>query len=401
MSTNLVSEITQVLSSNLVARVASSLELGKPQVESALQAGVPTLLAALSSLASTPGGAAALNTAVAQQQPGVLSSLASIVGGSGQKALIDSGAGVLSSLLGGTTMSSLVDAIGRFAGVGSGGSRSLMGLLGPIVLGVLGQQQRASGLDASGLANLIASQKDNIVRAIPPGFSKTLEETGLLDSLGVASDVRRPTAAARDYDAPSRYATPRPQAASPSNWLLPLLAALAIGALGWYLFSRPGPTETARVEPPAKVESSAPAKVESPAKVDEPLTTGTLPEQPSIDLAALESLRGIKAGDVDFGAQVADAVKKLQGSLEGITDEASAQSATAPLKDSADEFSKLSSLLGQLSPENRQALAKAIAAAKPTLDRLFDKAMQIPGVAALLKPSIDSIRSGIDTLATA
>ncbi len=393
MSTNLVSDITQVLSSNLVSRVASSLGLGKPQVESALQAGVPALLAAFSSLTSTPGGAAALSSAVTQQQPGVLSSLASAIGGSGQKPLIDSGANVLTSLLGGTTMSALADAVGQFAGIGSGGSRSLMGLLGPVILGVLGQHQRASGLDATGIANLIASQKDNILRAVPAGFSKTLGETGLLDSLAGPSELRRAQEASRGYDSPGRYAAPSPKASPQPGWLIPALALLAVGALAWYLLSRPSPTETARVEPPAKVES--------PAKAESPLTTGTLPEQPSTDFPALDSLRGVKVGDVDVGAQVAEAVSKLRASLAGITDETSAQSAAAPLKDSVDEFNKLSGMLGQLSPENRQAFAKAIAAAKPTLDRLFDKALQIPGVAALIKPSIDSLRSEIDTLATA
>ena len=45
MATNLVSNITQVLSSDLVARITSSLGLDRRQVEKALQAGIPSLLA--------------------------------------------------------------------------------------------------------------------------------------------------------------------------------------------------------------------------------------------------------------------------------------------------------------------------------------------------------------------
>ena len=193
MSTDLVSNITQVLSSSLVARIASSLGLDKTPTEKALQAGVPGLLAALTSLVSKPAGAAALNGAIAQQQPGVLSSLASMIGGSAQKALIDTGTSTLASLLGGTTTSALTDAIGRYAGIGDTGSKSLMGLLGPVVMGVLGQQQRASGLDATGLANLLASQKDNIARSLPAGFSKYLGGTDILDSLVDSVDQRRPS----------------------------------------------------------------------------------------------------------------------------------------------------------------------------------------------------------------
>ena len=56
-----------------------------------------------------------------------------------------------------------------------------MGLLGPMVMGVLGQQQRANGLDAQGLTQLLQSQKGNIARALPPGFADYLSSAGLLD----------------------------------------------------------------------------------------------------------------------------------------------------------------------------------------------------------------------------
>ena len=127
MSTNLVSTVTQVLSSNFVSRVASSLGLDGAQVEKALQAGAPALLAALTSLVSKPAGAAALDGTVAQQQPGVLTSLANMIGGSGQKALIDTGGSTLTSLLGGSTTSALTNAVGQYAGIGEGGSKEPYG----------------------------------------------------------------------------------------------------------------------------------------------------------------------------------------------------------------------------------------------------------------------------------
>ena len=190
MATDLISTITQVLSSNLITRIASSLGLDKTVAEKALQAGIPSLLAALTSLVSKPGGVAALNGAIARQEPGVLSNLVSVIGGSAQKSLIDNGASTLTSLLGGTTTSALTNAIGQYAGIGDGDSKSLMGLLGPVVMGVLGQQQRASGLDATGLASLLTSQKDNIARALPAGFSKYLGGTDILDSIVTSSNGR-------------------------------------------------------------------------------------------------------------------------------------------------------------------------------------------------------------------
>ena len=248
---------------DLVTRIASSLGLDKTVAEKALQAGIPSLLAALTSLVSKPAGAAALNGAIAQQQPGVLSNLASVIGGSAQKSLIDTGASTLTSLLGGTTTSALTNAVSQYAGIGDSASKSLMGLLGPVVMGVLGQQQRASGLDATGLARLLASQKDNIARALPAGFSKYLGGTDILDSLVASSDGRSRVGYIghfRIHQGPvtlhPRHRGPRELPLCNRGWLIPALVAVAIGGLAWQWLSRPSLQETATTPPPAKIENS-------------------------------------------------------------------------------------------------------------------------------------------------
>lgn len=387
MSTNLVSNITQILNSNIIDRVASALGIDRARVESAIKGGVPALLAALTSLVSTQRGASLLNSAIAQQQSGFLSNLAGMIGGTGQKAFVDAGSNALTSLLGGSTMSALTNAVGGYSGVGESGAKSIMGLLGPVVMGALGQQQRASGLDASGLANLLMSQKDNIRRAIPAGLAASLSETGLFDSVIGSSEVRDDSTAARNA-ASARYVTAAPKESGwNAGWVLPALAVLALAGLAWNFLSRPKPVET--------------AVVEGPAKPDTRITTGAIPDRTvTAAIPSLEALRGIKVGDVDYGAQVADAVGKVRSSLGRITDENSAKAAVADLNGSVGEFNKLAGMLNQLSRENRKSLANAIAAARPTLDRLFDAALQIPGVSAVIKPSVDSIRAELDTLAT-
>jgi hypothetical protein len=116
---------------------------------------------------------------------------------------------------------------------------------------------------------------------------------------------------------------------------------------------------------------------------------------------ALDNLRGIKVGDTDVGAQLASAVDGMRASLSSIKDEASAQAAVQPLSNSASEFSRLNKLLGQLSPDVRKTVVNTIVATRPTLDQLCDKALAIPGVSALIKPTVDSIRSEFNTLSTA
>jgi hypothetical protein len=113
MATNLVSEIVEVLSPTITSRIASALGLNQTSTQKAIVAAVPALLASFISYVSKPQGATKLNEVVNKQEPGMLSSLANVIGEPGQKALIDQGASVLTSLLGGKTVSALTDAIGE------------------------------------------------------------------------------------------------------------------------------------------------------------------------------------------------------------------------------------------------------------------------------------------------
>ena len=227
-TTNIVSLITQFITPEMAGRVSTALGIDRATLQKAFGAGVPGILAALSSLLARPGGATKIENVVNEQQPGFLSGIGSMLGTAQQSNMLDQGLGSLSSLLGGNTTSALTSALSRYAGVGDAGGKSLLGLLAPVVLGVLGQQQGKGGV-----AQLLESQKDNIARAMPAGFADYLNGTGILDELpgSVASQAPR--------------ARPAYGAESPSrNWMLPVLGALALVGLGWYMLSGPAPEAT-------------------------------------------------------------------------------------------------------------------------------------------------------------
>jgi hypothetical protein len=358
MATNLVSEIVEVLSPTIVSRIASALGLNQTSTQKAIAAAVPALLAALISYVSKPQGASKLAEVVRKQQPGMLPSLGSVIGESGQKALIDQGSSVLTSLFGGKTLSALTDAVGQYSGIDKSGAKGLIGLLGPVALGVLGKKQRERGLDASGLANLLTAQRSNVIGALPSGFSKYLSEAGLLNDVASATS----TSASR---APERT----PPSVWP--WLLGALALL-LAVLLWRLLS---------TQPQDVAETPSP-QIEAPYS------------------GLFAKLRGVKVGDVDVGELATSAVNGVYSSLATVKDEATAQAALPQLTNAASQFDLLTGLLGQLSPDTRKALAETFAAVRPNLDQLFDKALAIPGVGTVIKPTVDAVRSKLDAVAT-
>ena len=166
MATNLVSSVMQFLTPDMVARIARTLGIDPDVAQKVVGAAVPAILASFAGLAAKPAGAQQLSETVQQQRPDMLSQITSLIGGPDQKAIVDTGSGLLSTLLGGSGLNGLVSAMSTFAGINQNASKTVLGLIAPMVLGALGQQQRSGGLDENGLANLLSSQKDQI--AAPP-----------------------------------------------------------------------------------------------------------------------------------------------------------------------------------------------------------------------------------------
>ena len=200
MASNLVSLVMQFLTPDMVDRIGAAVGLDRNIAQSAVGASVPGLLAALNGVASQPGGAQKLAEA-AERQSDTLGSLVGLLADGGQSSVIEKGSRMLSWLLGGGNRYALAGAIGKFVGLSQRASGSLLGMLIPVVMGTIAQQQGARPLNADGLADLLAAQKDNIAAALPPGFGNLLAGAGFLDSAG--SGARMATAA-------------RPQTATPT-----------------------------------------------------------------------------------------------------------------------------------------------------------------------------------------
>ena len=368
MATNLVSLVMQFLKPDMVGRIATAFGFDRNKVQSAIGGAVPALLAAFNDVATQPGGAQKLADA-ARQQTGSLESFASMLAAGGQSSLLDKGSQLLSSLVGGQDQNALIGAISKFTGLGQGASDSLLGMLAPIVMGTIGQHQSTSrALNANGIANLFASQKDNIAAALPSGFGSLLSGTGLLNSLG---DAARTATAAGSEATRAAASTARAvgqtgqraadaMAATSSNWLYWLIPIAAAAALLVFFALRP--TEQVVQQGMNKAEN-------------------------------------LVVGGADIGKQITNNIASVRTTLDGVSDVASAQAALPKLQEVTAQIDKTGGAVGQLTAEQRKAIAAVINPLMPTVNQLCDKVLAIPGVAEVLKPSVDTLRAKLTAFA--
>ena len=361
---NLISMIMKFLTPDMVGRIASALGLNQTDTSSAIGTAVPALLAALTGVATQPGGPQKL-AEMAKQEAGALDKFASTLGASGKTSVVTRGSQMLTSLLGDRDQSALVNAVGKYVGLGSVPTGSLLGTLAPVVMGTIAQQQGPSGLSGGAIASLLTNQKDNIAAALPSGFVRSL---GDIDLLGGVGDTARRMAAAGSETTRAAAAsvartvddTRRSAAVGPStNWLLWAIPALVVAALLLWLFARP-----------------------AEQVVQQGVTTG----------------QSLMVGGTDLGKQVTDSISGLRTTLTSVTDTASAQAALPRLRELTAQIDKASAMAGQMSDAQRKSLAGLVSPFMSALNQQFDRVLAIPGIGEIIKPTIDMLRAKLSML---
>jgi hypothetical protein len=396
VATNLVSYVTQFLTPDIVERIATALGLNRSDGQSGVSAAVPTLLAAFSGLADKPGGAQSLVNTI-KQQSGVADNFLSMIGGSNQTSLIDRGSSLLTSLLGGQDLSSLGAAVGRNAGLGQTKAMSLLGMLGPLVLSLIGKQIGTRGVDVGSLTGLLASQRDQIAQALPAGMGQILESAGLGGGFAQAAGAAAPSApqASRPSDYRPYSSTPRPpersvrsEAGGP-NWVYWLLPLIVLAGLLWYLFSQP-PREgqQAHREPTPPAQTQPERQTAQPPSTSQ--TTGQAPQT--------TTGQNVVVGGVDVKNSLGDSLADVRTSLQGVTDAESAQVALPKLDAAKNQIDQVSGLVGQLSDDQRKVLAGVVNSVLPQINQQTERLMAMPGVSDVLKPAIGPIKTKLAEL---
>ena len=371
MPTNLVSMIMKFLTPDLIMKIASGLGLDQSMVQKGIMAAIPGLLGSLASSAAQPGGAKALSDMIGKQDSGLLGNLAGMLGGSNQAGLISGGTSALTSLLGGSGVSGLAGVLSKFSGLNSAGAGSLLGLLGPVVLGQLGQAQKAGGLDAGGLAKLLGDQSSNIQSAMPAGLGDLLKGAGLggammsgatkMATSAVNQGVGAANQAAGAATKSMGQAADTMKSASGGGWLPWLVGLVALGLIGWYVFGKSAPD--------------------------------------GADKMAMAPGAHIMLNGADVTNQATVSLGGLTSAIAGIKDVASAKAALPAFDTAAKDLGKLQTDSAALPADGKKALGSLVGGLIAKMTPILATASAIPGVGDVLKPALAKVQPILDALA--
>ncbi len=199
------------LNPQTIQQMAGQLGASPEQTQSAIQAALPMLMGAMQRNASSPDGAQALFGAVTRDHQGVDLGglLGGLLGGGGANA---AGGGGLGSLMGavmgmmgggqqaapqrsplengtailghvfGQQQPRAAAGVAKASGLDMGSAAQLMAMLAPMLMGALGQQTQAKGLDAGGLAGMLGKDVERATGGNAGGLHSMLG--GMLDTDG-------------------------------------------------------------------------------------------------------------------------------------------------------------------------------------------------------------------------
>ena len=415
MANNLISDVMKMATPAIIDRIAAGFGVNANVVRNVLASAVPAIFAGLASQATTPGGLSGILNGLKQANPNIADSLGSALNGGAGNPMVTAGTGMLRSVLGDGMLNTIIGSITKNTGASAEAGGSLVAVAGQMAMSALAKQ--ASGLDASGLGNLLSSQASLFQSSLPASLATALGGAGAM-AAGAASKASATTTAAANSAASAardagRSATASAAnrvsatASSGTNWLMWLIPLVVIAAGLWYFLGHKAPMATTETTPPAQTTTTtAPAPATTPpaqTTTTAPAPATTPPAQTTTTTttapATTPAAGAIMVDTVDVAKTLGDSVAGLTAALGGVTDAASATAAVAKLQDAAKGITTVSGLAAKFTPEQKTAVAAAANSALPALKDRVTKVEAMTGVGDVLKPVIDPVVAQLEALA--
>jgi outer membrane protein OmpA-like peptidoglycan-associated protein len=334
MPANLIDLAKGFLTSEVTHKISAELGESPERVEKAIDAGIPSILAGFLNTTASSSGPNRLFEMLNHEPSelshvggldGVLGNMGSLLGGGSLDTLLKYGQSLLGVLFGGK-QNAIVETIAKSSGLNVGSAGSLLGMLAPMLMGLLRQQTVDRGSSPTSLTNLLLSQKDAIAKAAPAGLSSALGLKSLSDLGGVTDSIKMAGAgAARGVGHTATAA-----ASGATSWLrwavpLALLAAVLGGLYYWstgqgQVQNPAGPAGVAEGVKPA-LDQAASTVADAGKRAGEKIERAT----EAVTDAGKRATEAVTDAGKRAGEKVADAGKRLTAEGKALVETVSRQ----------------------------------------------------------------------------
>jgi heat shock protein HslJ len=226
-----MASLTDLVASRMTPEVMQKLAglagISSTNAKRAIDALIPTQLYDLVSMGATEAGANRL-LSLLKEQKGTESFAHVLLAGDALQSQAKAG-DALQSAIYGNDLSHRIGSVASSIGIPQGAASSLISMIMPTVVGLLGREVRERGLDAAGLVNLLRGERETVERAMPAELINR-------------ADRRSDLAASRVVEPPRRAS--EPARANLWPWLF---ALLVLGGLALWYFTRPAVTTSSLV----------------------------------------------------------------------------------------------------------------------------------------------------------
>src|SRR5215467_5336301 len=220
---SLIDLVVNRMTPEIIQKLARLVGISSTNAKRAIDAIIPIQLYDLVSMGATEVGSNRLLSLIKEHKGTESCAYVLLAGDAMQSQAKDGDA--LQSAVYGNDLSRRIGSVASSIGIPHGATSSLMGMIMPTVVGVLGREVRERGLDTAGLVNWLRGERETVERAMPVGLVNRLDRRLDLAASRVVEPLRRAPVLARAHLWP---------------WLG--LALLDLSGLALWYFTRPSVT---------------------------------------------------------------------------------------------------------------------------------------------------------------
>lgn len=147
---SIVETLQKTLGEGAIQQISRSIGADPNKTTNAVSMALPAILGGLSKNASNPDGAAALHNALDAHDGSIFDNLSGLIGGG----MNEDGGRILGHIFG-DNRDTVEQGVGKASGLNTNQVGTILTMLAPLVMGVLGREKQQTGLSASQLPNVL------------------------------------------------------------------------------------------------------------------------------------------------------------------------------------------------------------------------------------------------------